>query len=98
MDSFLFPPTFPPSPLLTSSPSPPSARPVIIESTYGVSRHLPREERERQFLQRIHNTVRRGGRVLLPVVALGRSQVGMCENVGEMCVAEGGGGAECFRP
>ncbi|GAX76938.1 hypothetical protein CEUSTIGMA_g4385.t1 [Chlamydomonas eustigma] len=47
---------------------------VIIESTYGVSRHLPREEREMHFLQRISNTVRRGGRVLLPVVALGRSQ------------------------
>ena len=48
---------------------------VIIESTYGVSNHMPREERERQFLTRVHNTVRKGGRVLLPVVALGRSQV-----------------------
>jgi cleavage and polyadenylation specificity factor subunit 3 len=51
---------------------------VIIESTYGVSRHLSREERELQFLTRVHNTVKRGGRVLLPVVALGRSQVGRC--------------------
>eukprot|EP00195_Chlamydomonas_chlamydogama_P006597 CAMPEP_0202904758 /NCGR_PEP_ID=MMETSP1392-20130828/30978_1 /ASSEMBLY_ACC=CAM_ASM_000868 /TAXON_ID=225041 /ORGANISM="Chlamydomonas chlamydogama, Strain SAG 11-48b" /LENGTH=723 /DNA_ID=CAMNT_0049592553 /DNA_START=19 /DNA_END=2190 /DNA_ORIENTATION=+ len=54
----------------------PPVRPdiVIIESTYGVSRHLPTEERERQFLSRITSTVKRGGRVLLPVVALGRSQ------------------------
>ena len=57
---------------------------MIIESTYGVSRHLPREEREQLFLQKVHNTVRRGGRVLLPVVALGRSQVWGC--VREVCV------------
>jgi hypothetical protein len=47
---------------------------VIVESTYGVSRHLPREEREQRFVQRIHAAVARGGRVLLPVVALGRAQ------------------------
>ena len=47
---------------------------VIVESTYGVSRHLPGEERERLFTQKIHDTVTRGGRVLLPVVAMGRSQ------------------------
>ena len=47
---------------------------VIVESTYGVSRHLPGEERERLFTQKVHDTVMRGGRVLLPVVAMGRSQ------------------------
>lgn len=47
---------------------------VIVESTYGVSRHPPREDRERRFLQKIHDTVAAGGRVLLPVVALGRAQ------------------------
>ena len=41
---------------------------------YGVSRHLPREEREQRFMERIHTAVARGGRVLLPVVALGRAQ------------------------
>ncbi len=41
---------------------------------YGVSRHLPREEREQRFVERIHTAVARGGRVLLPVVALGRAQ------------------------
>lgn len=55
----------------------PEQRPhiVIVESTYGVSRHLPREEREQRFVERIHTAVARGGRVLLPVVALGRAQV-----------------------
>jgi len=54
----------------------PSLRPniVIVESTYGVSRHLPRDERERRFIERVHTAVARGGRVLLPVVALGRAQ------------------------
>ncbi|KAL6748418.1 beta-lactamase-like protein [Haematococcus lacustris] len=47
---------------------------VIVESTYGVSRHLPREQREELFLQRVVDTLRGGGRVLLPVVAMGRSQ------------------------
>ena len=54
----------------------PEQRPhiVVVESTYGVSRHLPREEREARFVERIHTAVARGGRVLLPVVALGRAQ------------------------
>ena len=54
----------------------PELRPhiVVVESTYGVSRHLPREEREQRFVERIHTAVVRGGRVLLPVVALGRAQ------------------------
>jgi cleavage and polyadenylation specificity factor subunit 3 len=54
-------------------PSPPPHI-VVVESTYGVSRHLPREERERRFVERVHTAVARGGRVLLPVVALGRAQ------------------------
>lgn len=47
---------------------------VVVESTYGVSRHLPRDEREQRFAERVHTAVARGGKVLLPVVALGRAQ------------------------
>ena len=47
---------------------------LIVEATYGVSRHVPRPERERRFLDTVTRTLRRGGRVLLPVVALGRAQ------------------------
>ncbi len=47
---------------------------VIVESTYGVSRHLPRREREEKFTAMVHSSVAKGGRVLLPVVALGRAQ------------------------
>ena len=54
----------------------PESRPhvVIVESTYGTSRHEPRAAREERFLRLVHDTVRRGGRVLLPIVALGRAQ------------------------
>ena len=47
---------------------------VIVEATYGVSRHQPRQEREEQFCQRVRDVLLRDGRVLLPCVALGRAQ------------------------
>eukprot|EP00192_Tetraselmis_astigmatica_P006958 CAMPEP_0117682844 /NCGR_PEP_ID=MMETSP0804-20121206/19958_1 /TAXON_ID=1074897 /ORGANISM="Tetraselmis astigmatica, Strain CCMP880" /LENGTH=721 /DNA_ID=CAMNT_0005493147 /DNA_START=103 /DNA_END=2265 /DNA_ORIENTATION=- len=47
---------------------------VIVESTYGVASHSAREEREQRFVQMVRSVVERGGRVLLPVVALGRAQ------------------------
>ena len=65
---------------------------VIVESTYGVSRHLPRDQRERLLLQRITDTLLQGGRVLLPVVALGRAQV--CAAVRSCVRALQGGPAE----
>ncbi len=49
---------------------------VVVESTYGTSRHLPRQQRETLLLDTIRDTLNRGGRVLMPVVALGRAQVG----------------------
>lgn len=48
---------------------------VIVESTYGVSKHLPRDQREQRFIEKVRGILVRGGRVLLPVVALGRAQV-----------------------
>jgi cleavage and polyadenylation specificity factor subunit 3 len=36
--------------------------------------HEPRVERERRFTSNIHDIVRRGGRCLIPVFALGRAQ------------------------
>ncbi|KAL0204901.1 hypothetical protein P9112_000208 [Eukaryota sp. TZLM1-RC] len=47
---------------------------VICESTYGITTHRPREEREAQFTGNIAKTVKRGGRCLIPVFALGRAQ------------------------
>jgi integrator complex subunit 11 len=47
---------------------------VISESTYGTTLRDTKSARERQFLELVHATVRRGGRVLIPVFALGRAQ------------------------
>lgn len=52
---------------------------VIVESTYGVSKHLPRDQREQRFVEKVRGILTRGGRVLLPVVALGRAQVSKLE-------------------
>lgn len=54
----------------------PSVKPdvMICESTYGVGSHQPRAERERRFTAAVHEIVRRGGRCLIPVFALGTAQ------------------------
>lgn len=46
----------------------------IIESTYGVQHHQPRNIREKRFADVIHSTISQGGRVLIPAFALGRAQ------------------------
>ncbi|XP_050372179.1 cleavage and polyadenylation specificity factor subunit 3-I [Argentina anserina] len=46
----------------------------IIESTYGVQHHQPRNVREKRFTEAIHTAISRGGRVLIPAFALGRAQ------------------------
>ncbi|KAK9939792.1 hypothetical protein M0R45_016478 [Rubus argutus] len=46
----------------------------IIESTYGVQHHQPRNIREKRFTEAIHTALSRGGRVLIPAYALGRAQ------------------------
>ena len=47
---------------------------MICESTYG-SRGLPdRTEEKNRFLDKIEETIKRGGSVIIPVFALGRSQ------------------------
>jgi len=47
---------------------------LIVESTYGIQRHEPREEREQRFCGYIRDCVAKGGRCLIPVFALGRAQ------------------------
>jgi cleavage and polyadenylation specificity factor subunit 3 len=47
---------------------------LMVEATYGVQVHEPQAEREARFTSVIHDIVRRGGRVLIPVFALGRAQ------------------------
>ena len=47
---------------------------LITESTYGIASHIPRTERETQLMKSITGILNRGGRVLMPVFALGRAQ------------------------
>ncbi|KAI9807039.1 MAG: endoribonuclease ysh1 [Sarcosagium campestre] len=47
---------------------------LITESTYGIASHVPRIERETALMKSITGVLNRGGRVLMPVFALGRAQ------------------------
>ncbi|TPX10566.1 uncharacterized protein E0L32_008452 [Thyridium curvatum] len=47
---------------------------LITESTYGIATHVPRVEREQALMKSINGILNRGGRVLMPVFALGRAQ------------------------
>ncbi|QSZ35415.1 hypothetical protein DSL72_008285 [Monilinia vaccinii-corymbosi] len=47
---------------------------LITESTYGIASHVPRLEREQALMKSVTSILNRGGRVLMPVFALGRAQ------------------------
>lgn len=47
---------------------------LITETTYATTIRDSKRLRERDFLKRVHETVARGGKVLIPVFALGRAQ------------------------
>ncbi|OBA17038.1 Metallo-hydrolase/oxidoreductase [Metschnikowia bicuspidata var. bicuspidata NRRL YB-4993] len=47
---------------------------LITESTFGTATHEPRLEKETRMMKNIHSTILKGGRVLMPVFALGRAQ------------------------
>lgn len=47
---------------------------LITESTFGIASHVPRLEREAAMMKTITSVLIRGGRVLMPVFALGRAQ------------------------
>eukprot|EP01118_Nematostelium_gracile_P013732 TRINITY_DN521_c0_g1_i2.p1 TRINITY_DN521_c0_g1~~TRINITY_DN521_c0_g1_i2.p1 ORF type:complete len:521 (+),score=108.64 TRINITY_DN521_c0_g1_i2:319-1881(+) len=47
---------------------------LITETTYATTIRDSKRTREREFLNRVHSTVEKGGKVLIPVFALGRAQ------------------------
>ncbi|OJJ74527.1 hypothetical protein ASPBRDRAFT_39675 [Aspergillus brasiliensis CBS 101740] len=47
---------------------------LITESTFGISSNPPRLEREAALMKAVTGVLNRGGRVLMPVFALGRAQ------------------------
>lgn len=47
---------------------------LITESTYATTIRDSKRCRERDFLKKVHDCVDKGGKVLIPVFALGRAQ------------------------
>jgi metallo-beta-lactamase family protein len=47
---------------------------LVIESTYGDRNHAEREDSFEYFLNTVNNTIDRGGRVVIPSFAVGRTQ------------------------
>jgi len=47
---------------------------LIMETTYGGEDHPDRKETEEKFLDKIDETLERGGQVIVPVFAVGRTQ------------------------
>ena len=47
---------------------------MVMESTYGNRQHTDRAEQEAKLVQDVANTIADGGKVLIPVFAVGRSQ------------------------
>jgi putative mRNA 3-end processing factor len=47
---------------------------LIIETTYGLREHPPREKIEREFIQMVQEAIAQGETALMPVFAIGRAQ------------------------
>lgn len=47
---------------------------LITETTYATTIRDSKRQREREFLKKVHSCVEKGGKVLIPVFALGRAQ------------------------
>lgn len=62
------------APILRDPEFAPAADLLIMEATYGDRRHEPFERGERKLADVVRSTVRRGGTVLIPAFAVGRTQ------------------------
>ena len=64
----------PSRPILRDPESHPAVDALVLESTYGDRLHPPSEDSERDLIDVIERTVARGGRLLVPAFAVGRTQ------------------------
>jgi metallo-beta-lactamase family protein len=77
-------------PILRDPEHHPGVEALVLESTYGDRFHTPAAETERALVEIVERTAARGGRVLVPAFAVGRSQElvatfhALCER-GEVC-------------
>ena len=63
-----------PTNLTTPADKIPETDYVVIESTYALKEHPPREEVEKDFVETVTNCVERGGIALVPAFSVGRAQ------------------------
>jgi metallo-beta-lactamase family protein len=77
-------------PILRDPERHPAVDALVLESTYGDRFHTPAAETERALIEIVERTVARGGRLLVPAFAVGRTQElvatfhALCER-GEVC-------------
>lgn len=64
----------PGAPIVRDSQIPPAADLLLIETTYGDRRHEPRAAAEEHLAAAVRDAVGRGGKVLVPALAVGRTQ------------------------
>lgn len=64
----------PGAPILRSPETPDGADWLVLESTYGDREHPVMEDRGRVLLDIVRETVKRGGNVVIPAFAVGRTQ------------------------
>ncbi len=61
-------------PIIRDPKSPDAADILIMESTYGGRTHEPYQDAEKELERVINNTYRRGGKIIIPAFAVGRTQ------------------------
>jgi len=61
-------------PILRDPEIPPGVDTLVLESTYGDRLHTPNEETERHLAEAVTSAASRGGRLLIPSFAVGRTQ------------------------
>jgi metallo-beta-lactamase family protein len=65
----------PSHPLLRPRAAPPSARTVVLESTYGNRTHPPRDGTHSVLADAVRRTIGRGGTVVIPAFAVDRTEL-----------------------
>ena len=61
-------------PILRDPERHPGVDALVLESTYGDRTHSPAEQTERELVEIVTRTVARGGRLIVPAFAVGRTQ------------------------
>ncbi|MEO5988110.1 MAG: MBL fold metallo-hydrolase, partial [Candidatus Eisenbacteria bacterium] len=64
----------PARPILRDPEVPPGSEVLVLESTYGDRLHTEEKETERELVEIVNKTIQRGGRVVVPSFAVGRTQ------------------------